>query len=119
MLKIILSPYVNTGKTLYFLHKIVRGGTNRSFGIEVAKLAGLPEGVIARAKDLLQLLMQADIVTPKLGAAEIQNAKSAQMTFLTEVDNEVYNLIRNTNTDNITPLQALNLICELKSMVKG
>ena len=106
------------GEDVIFLHKIVRGGTNRSFGIEVAKLAGLPPVVTSRAKDLLQLLTQANIVNPKLNISDLPKEKAEQISFLSSVEDDIYSLIRNTNTDNITPLQALNLLCELKTMVK-
>jgi DNA mismatch repair protein MutS len=105
------------GEDIIFLHKIVRGGTNRSFGIEVAKLAGLPGDVITRAKDLLQLLTQADILKPCVNPADAIKG-TEQMNFLNMVEQPVFEILRSTNTDNITPLQALGLLCELKAMIK-
>ena len=92
--------------TVIFLHKIVRGGTDRSFGIEVAKLAGVPSGVTDRAKAIMQALMEKD--ESILG---LKWSKAAEPVF--ERD-DLIGMLQNVNLDNVTPLDALKLLSEIK-----
>lgn len=92
--------------TVIFLHKIVRGGTDRSFGIEVAKLAGVPSGVTDRAKDIMRSLIDKD--ESVLGIrANVPDKTPMQR-------DELMDMLRDVNLDNITPLDSLKLLSEIK-----
>lgn len=101
--------------SIIFLRKIVRGGANKSFGIEVAKLAGLPEDVITRAKNILHSLEENEInknsSLTKLNenAETIKYQKSAM---------EVANILRDVNIETLTPLNAFDLLIQLNAKVK-
>ncbi len=90
--------------TVIFLHKIVRGGANRSFGIEVAKLAGVPEEVTKRAKEIMRALAENDeSILGKRG----KGAKPLER-------DELFQMLSEVNLDNITPLDSLKLLSEIK-----
>ncbi len=97
--------------TIIFLRKIVRGGANKSFGIEVAKLAGLPENVINRAKEILHTLEENEIN---------KNSSLTQLNETTETKKyqkavmEVGNILKDVNVETLTPLNAFDLILQLK-----
>lgn len=92
------------GDTVIFLHKIVRGGADRSFGIEVAKLAGVPADVTERAKVIMQSLVDKD--DSILG-------QRRQIEFSFNRD-ELIEMLQNVNLNNITPLDSLKLLSEIK-----
>ena len=98
------------GEDLIFLRKIIPGGADRSYGIEVAKLAGLPEGLIRKARTILKdLESQSGHQTPLLAAPQ---AEQVSMAALGEA--EVIDRLRRTQAETLTPLEALNLLYELK-----
>ena len=90
--------------TVIFLHKIVRGGTDRSFGIEVAKLAGVPIGVTDRAKEIMRALTEND--------ESILGQRSREQKPMDR--DELVQLLADVNLDNITPLDSLKLLSEIK-----
>jgi DNA mismatch repair protein MutS len=94
------------GDTVVFLHKIVRGGTDRSFGIEVAKLAGVPDDVTDRAKNIMQALIEKD--ESILG---LKRGKAQKEAFSRD---DLVCMLSDVNLDNITPLDALKLLSEIK-----
>ena len=94
---------------ILFLRKIVPGGADQSYGIEVAGLAGLPPKVIRRAREILAELESQQDAPKKTGARE---ASQVSLTALGE--EEVLTTLRNTPVETLTPLQALNLLHELK-----
>ena len=94
---------------ILFLRKIVPGGADQSYGIEVASLAGLPPKLIRRAREILQELENQE-AAPKRPAA--REAKQVSLTALGE--EEVLSTLRSTPVENLTPIQALNLLYELK-----
>ena len=103
-------------KGIIFLHRIVRGGTNKSFGIEVAKLAGLPKSVIARAKDISKILEENPLTTHKEEDLPlIVEAKKVDEEHKTLA---VVKELKNIETETLTPLQALIKLTELVNMVK-
>ena len=98
------------GEDLIFLRKIIPGGADRSYGIEVAKLAGLPEGLIRKARTILKdLESQSGHQTPPLAAPQ---AEQVSMAALGEA--EVIDRLRRTQAETLTPLEAMNLLYELK-----
>ena len=99
------------GEDIIFLRKIVPGGADRSYGIEVAKLAGLPDTVVRRARKILEELESAGgHTTPLLASAP--GAEQVSMEALGEA--EVIDRLRRTQPDTLTPIEAMSLLYELK-----
>ena len=96
--------------SIVFLHKIARGSANRSFGIEVAKLAGLPDELIARAKEILsERESEGNVVTVKHEDVKIDtNANVA----------EIVNVLKEMDMNNISPLMAFGTLQNLVDKVK-
>ena len=94
---------------ILFLRKIVPGGADQSYGIEVASLAGLPPKLIRRAREILQEL-ESQQDAPRRPAA--REAKQVSLTALGE--EEVLDILRSTTVESLTPIQAMNLLYELK-----
>ena len=94
---------------IIFLRKIVPGGADQSYGIEVANLAGLPTKVIRRAREILAELESQE------AAPRPTTARQEEQVSLTALgEEEVLSTLRNTPVESLTPLQALNLLNELK-----
>ncbi len=99
-----------------FLHKIVKGGTDRSYGVHVARLAGVPKDVIDRAKSLLPQLqahLAEGLDMPEL--AERAKRAAAQHNLFADPATRVVREIKSADLDNLTPLAALDLLRKLKS----
>lgn len=116
------------GDDIVFLRKIVPGGADRSYGIQVAKLAGVPEIVINRAKEICEELEQADLsnITRNLDVAHSAKRKTkkpdeldlAQISlFDTVKDDDIIEEIRNLNISTLTPLDALNKLYEIQNKI--
>ncbi len=100
------------GGDITFLRKIVRGGTDDSYGIEVAKLAGLPNEVLKRARDIL-----AEIESKRPldeSAADTQLDFSSTIPLMSSSEHDVAEALRNVDLNTMTPIEAMNLIFELK-----
>lgn len=100
--------------SIVFLRKIVRGGANKSFGIEVAGLAGLPKAVISRAKQILSTLEMADI--NKNQSSNGQN--NTENNISNPAEKEVVGIIRDLQIENITPFEAMSVLNDLKEKLK-
>jgi DNA mismatch repair protein MutS len=103
-----------------FLRKLVEGGTSRSYGIQVARLAGLPEGVIDRAKEILGNLEQGEFGEegfPKLARSRKKKPAwdSQQMTLFQRPPDALRETLRKVDPDRLTPLEALTLLSEIKA----
>lgn len=101
---------------IIFLRKIIEGSTDRSYGIYVGKLAGLPKEVIDRGNEILSTLEKNEFGTdgiPKLAKKRVRQPQIVQPILIFE-ENEVLEELRNLDVDNLTPVQALNLIAKLK-----
>ena len=96
------------GEDIIFLRKIVPGGADRSYGIEVAKLAGLPDSVLKRARAILEELESQSGRPAPAAPPEDQLSLSAM------AESEAADTIRRTQVDSLSPLEALNLLYELK-----
>ncbi|MEL7566465.1 MAG: DNA mismatch repair protein MutS [Dehalobacterium sp.] len=94
---------------IIFLRKIVPGGTDKSYGIQVARLAGLPEEVLNRAKEILIELEETDIAPDKQIIDKIENHRALQMSFFVPepAKHPVISELESLNLNNITPLDAL------------
>lgn len=120
------------GDDIIFLRKIVKGGADKSYGIQVARLAGVPETVIERAKEIVEELVQADITDKIKDIAshghEQQAPKPkhydevdlAQMSlFDTVKDDDVIEEIKGLDLGNLTPIDALNTLYQLQNKLKN
>ena len=114
-----------TGGGIVFLRKVEPGAADRSYGIEVAKLAGLPEEVVRRAREVLaeheraeaELSAQLRSGDP-LGPGAPPLPRAAQLTIFTPLSQPVLEQLRQVDLDRLTPLEALNLLSELKRQVE-
>ncbi len=105
------------GDDITFLRRIVRGGADDSFGIEVAKLAGVPEKVIKRAKEVLvELESGTDDGEKKLSSQRFLE-EPVQLT-LDSTDGEALQKLRNLDVNTLTPIECMNALFELHNMVK-
>lgn len=118
------------GDGIVFLRKIVKGGADKSYGIQVARLAGVPEAVLARAKEILDQLSDADITAAIKNLTESRAKKSRprhydtvdmqQMSLFDTTDNDkIINEIREIDISTMTPLDALNMLNHLQNEVKN
>ena len=106
------------GGTLVFLRKIVRGSADDSYGIEVAKLAGLPDAVISRAKDCLRDL-ESEGAPAQSTAPHKPRADEGQISLADVGADEVRQILCNTDLNSVTPLEAMNLLFELQRKARG
>ena len=102
------------GEELIFLRKIIPGGADRSYGIEVAKLAGLPDTVVKKARSILKELESQSGHTPQLLTAP----KTDQMSMEAMGEAEVIDRLRRTQPDTLTPIEAMSLLYELKQKLQ-
>ena len=102
------------GDDITFLRRIVPGGADDSYGIEVAKLAGVPNTIIGRAKEILAELEsgRAETVVKKSNPDE-----DAQLSLLGVAQSPVIDKIKNVDLNTLTPIEAMNLLYELKNMI--
>jgi DNA mismatch repair protein MutS len=96
---------------IVFLHTVERGAADRSYGIEVAKLAGLPREVIDRARSVLKLHEK---VETQQVSAYVAPEPAMQMTIFTPLSQRVVDRVRELDVDRMTPMDALQLLAELK-----
>ncbi len=121
------------GDDIVFLRKIIKGGADKSYGIQVAKLAGVPDQVIARAKELVEELSSADI-TAKAKEIAQQNATVSQHKAITKPDEvdlnqmtlfdtvkceDIVKEIENLQINDITPMEALNILSRMQGKLKN
>ena len=94
---------------IVFLHSIEPGAASKSYGIEVAKLAGLPKVVLERARHILRQHEKQE-----RRSVQVETAEPVQMTIFTPLSQRIVDRIAETDINSLTPLQALNLLEELK-----
>ncbi|MBQ7384965.1 MAG: DNA mismatch repair protein MutS [Ruminococcus sp.] len=105
------------GDDITFLRKIVKGGADESYGIEVAKLAGIPESIIRRAKEILKELTLAEPDEVKAMTSKINETESQQLTLLNPVNDVITEKLNKVDINTLTPIEAINLIYELKKLL--
>ncbi|MCR4772702.1 MAG: DNA mismatch repair protein MutS [Oscillospiraceae bacterium] len=103
------------GDDVIFLRRIVHGGADRSYGIEVAKLAGVPDSVIRRAKDVLSELEKGGAPAPDAPAPA---GDDGQLSLSSLADSAAAARIRACEPETLTPIEAMNLLFELKKMLQ-
>ena len=111
------------GDDIVFLRKIVRGGADKSYGIQVARLAGLPAKVIKRAGAILKQLDTADITkkAKKLSkeSEENINQTTSQMDMFSMHETQIIDEINKIDVMNLTPMEAMQKLFDLQKKVKG
>lgn len=119
------------GDDIVFLRKIVQGGADKSYGIQVAKLAGVPDSVIERAKQIVEELSANDIsdiaknisvehAAPKKKKAKLDEVDLEQISlFDTVKDDDILNELKELDLGNLTPIDALNKLYELQHKIKN
>ena len=119
------------GDNIVFLRKIVKGGADKSYGIQVAKLAGVPDSVIDRAKQILEELTNADITEnaqeiqipsaeKKKPAKRMDEVDREQMSlFDTVKDEDILEELKTLDISNMTPMEAMNTLYRLQSKLKN
>lgn len=119
------------GDDIVFLRKIVKGGADKSYGIQVARLAGVPEQVLNRAKEIAQALSEADVTagSKKLAAAsgssrncvrKPDDVDMAQLTLSDTVkEDDIIKELTETDLGHMTPIDALNFLYQLQSRLKN
>lgn len=119
------------GDDIVFLRKIVKGGADKSYGIQVAKLAGVPDTVIQRAKEIVNELVEADITTrirdisvqtnePAKKRKKYDDVDLAQISlFDTVKDDDVLQELKEIDVTHLTPMDALNTIYRLQNKLKN
>jgi DNA mismatch repair protein MutS len=107
-----------SGGNVVFLRKVVEGAADRSYGIEVAKLAGLPADVIHRAREVLAEHESAErSAVTHLASGEAASSGPMQLTIFTPLSQKIVDRIKETDLNSISPLEALNLLHELKKQM--
>ncbi len=118
------------GEDIVFLRKIVPGGADKSYGIQVAKLAGVPESVLERAREIVNELSENDITISaksnisdaagKRKNGKLDEVDLEQMSLLDTLgDDTIINDLRDLDLGNLTPIDALNKLYELQNKVKN
>ena len=120
------------GDDIVFLRKIVKGGADKSYGIQVAKLAGVPDSVIERAKEIAEELGRHDIVdfteilsnkknsSTKKKKEHLDEVDLTQMSLFDAVnDNDIIEELKEIDVGNLTPIEALNKLYELQNKIKN
>ena len=106
-----------SGDSVVFLHRLEAGGTDRSYGIHVAQLAGLPKAVVRRAKEVLKTLEGEHRMVP--GTPPDDNDPSQLALFGEARPHPVVEALKELDLDRLTPLEALNRLAELKRQSSG
>ena len=101
--------------SVVFLHKIARGGANKSFGIEVASLAGVPKAVCARAKEIVALLESSNV---NVNLDEITNGGAQHERQFNKTAQEVSAILRDVDINKTSPIEAFDILNTLVKRVK-
>ena len=106
------------GDDITFLRRIVPGGADDSYGIEVAKLAGIPDWIISRAKQILkELSTTANTDSKETLRAVKESTEDLQLSMIPTENSAVSDKLRATDIDTLTPIEAINLLYELKKLL--
>lgn len=111
------------GEDIIFLRKIIRGGADGSYGIQVARLAGIPQGVIERAKDILRELEEADISKKEIRSRKSRKPLEGQLDLfsfnnMSKGKEEVLGVLRSLEIQSLTPIEAMNTLYLLQQKLK-
>jgi len=104
--------------SIIFLRKIVRGGASRSFGIEVASLAGLPEQVLTRAREILHILEENDLSRENKLTSSLDNEYAIKNEQNNKNIRNIVSILEDLNINTLTPLNAFDVLIQLKNYLK-
>jgi DNA mismatch repair protein MutS len=118
------------GDNIIFLRKIIRGGADQSYGIQVAKLSGLPDAVVSKAKEILKKLEESDInknmkynINEEIALSSCEKngtqENPLQISLFDYKSNEIISDIKEIDILNITPIEAMNQLYKLYEKVKN
>jgi DNA mismatch repair protein MutS len=108
-----------SGADIVFLRRVEPGSADKSYGIDVARLAGIPLEVIERAREVLRRHEKAEHeLSAELSPGASDGAGPAQQAIFTAIDRTVLDTLRDADLDNLKPLDALNLLAELKKQIR-
>lgn len=106
------------GEDILFLRKIVRGGTDESYGIHVARLAGVPKGVTTKANEILKSLERKNVMTGKTQEKKDKNKVEGQFDMFNFKLAEIAHELDKVNLNELTPIDALNTLVKIKEKMK-
>jgi DNA mismatch repair protein MutS len=112
----------DAGNKVIFLRKLVSGGSNHSFGIHVAQMAGMPKSVVTRAAEILKQLEKANRKElPVKRVKDLAETREGFQLSFFQLDDPVLKQVRdeikNLDTNNLTPIEALNKLDEIKRII--
>ena len=106
------------GEDIIFLRKIVEGGTDESYGVHVAKLAGVPQNVTKRANEILKSLERKNLINQKVKEKEDKKAVNGQFDLFNYKLAEIAQEIDKININELTPIDALNTLMRIKEKME-
>jgi len=106
------------GDDIVFLHRVVPGGADQSYGVHVAQIAGMPRPVVERARELLSQLEDqgSDFTLPGSASRQKVDEQPQQLSFFAQKENPAIESLRSMEVDSLSPLEALTKLYELKKM---
>jgi DNA mismatch repair protein MutS len=104
---------------IVFLHAVEAGAANKSYGIEVARLAGLPQAVVERAREVLRLHERAESQQVREAVPVKERLPTLQMTMFTPLSQRIVDRVEALDVDGLTPREALQILAELQRELKG
>lgn len=107
------------GDDITFLRRIIRGGADDSYGIEVAKLAGIPQKVVTRAKEILKQLEAGQPVETRRKKMAAVKDGPVQVAFLNPTTEKILSKLRSTDVNALSPIEALNVLFELCKLAQS
>jgi DNA mismatch repair protein MutS len=107
-----------TPNEIIFLRRVEPGSADKSYGIEVARLAGLPKSVVERAREVLKKHEQSEHELSETLAPGHANGNGAHDLLFTTLDRAVLDKLRSADLDRLAPIDALNLLSELKKQIE-
>lgn len=105
------------GDDIIFLRRIIPGCADGSYGVEVAKLAGVPTAVVKRAKEILKSLESGES-TQNINPPTYNNDEDEQISFMSEKNDEIINTLRKLDVNTLTPIESMKILYELSDKAK-
>lgn len=105
----------DSGEDIIFLHKLIKGGTDDSFGIYVAKLAGIPNETVKKARNILKNIEKKEYILKEMEDNYGSENQSSMFEFKYE---ELLKFLNRIDINNTTPIEALKILGELKDKLK-
>lgn len=107
------------GEDIIFLRKIIPGGTDESYGVHVARLAGVPKAVTQRANEILKKIERKNVLVNKAQEKEDKKQVSGQLDLYNFKLAEIAHELDKVNVNELTPIEALNTLVKIKEEIKG